>query len=120
MCKTYELTRTEPKHIKNQMRFSAFAMILPLLFTGCTGNPIADGALRGALEGPMHALFRDLNTEKNKNCTVDNPEACSEAWRGISDADFCKRYSPTMMVVAKELERRKLDCSKPSDPASYK
>tara|TARA_Y100001968_G_C19323948_1_gene700730 strand:+ start:1037 stop:1177 length:141 start_codon:yes stop_codon:yes gene_type:complete len=43
-----------------------------------------------------------LQLQENENCTEDNPEACAEAWREISDADFCKRYSPTNKLVARE------------------
>ena len=107
-----------------EVRYLAITMIIPLLLTGCTGNLIGDAVLHGVTDAPsrnfMKALRMRLELQKNENCTEDNPKACAEAWREISDADFCKRYSPTNKLVAREIERRKLDCSKLGDSVSSK
>ena len=55
-----------------------------------------------------------------KDCTPENPQGCFKEWKELSDADFCKRYSPINELVALELKRRKLDCSKLDDSASSK
>ena len=131
------------------MRYLVIVMMVPLLLGGCfisdisTYNKVVIGTKGGAdfikgcrgcgADWPfLGARWRErhgwskLNwdwatgIERNELCSPDNADACFEAWRKISDADFCKRYSPTNELVALELKRRKLDCSKLDDSASSK
>ena len=95
----------------------------PVLWSA-TGNYPADRVISNAVYGEQGIIrakiIRRLSLQKNENCTQHNPEVCSEAYRGLSDADLCKRYSSNNNEVLWERSRRKLNCSKQSDSPSSK
>jgi hypothetical protein len=107
-----------------EVRYLAITMIIPLVLGGCFAGDFMvamhDQMMADKAYGKIFRYSGYAVGGPNRVCNPDNPEACAEAWREISDADFCKRYSPTNKLVARELERRKLDCSKLGDSASSK
>ena len=106
-----------------EVRYLAITVVIPLVLGGCLSD-IGAGMKMDAKANWADHLSTILGTRPvanyNRDCSAGNYRACSKAWREISDADFCKRYSPTNKVVAWELERRKLDCSKLGVSASSK
>ena len=68
---------------------------------------------------PGNHSHKNLRPQYAELCEKsDNPAACyhreryKAPWEGLSDAEFCKRYSPVNKAVALEMARRKMDASK--------
>ena len=124
------------------MRYLVIVMMVPLLLGGCLGSFAADFG-KGVGGHMVRGLGRDVpylgarwrrekrdgaywsdfsaGSKKPGTCfNSNNVYACLEEWKELSDEDFCKRYSFANRIVAQELARRKLDCSKLTDSASSK
>lgn len=117
------------------MRYLVIVMMVPLLLGGCLESIVLNTAYSAGFEtskavagvaiGGDNRSHPRLDHDSGSICqalwkTPENPQACSEEWKELSDADFCKHYSPINELVALELKRRKLDCSKLDDSASSK
>ncbi len=112
------------------MRCLAVVMIIPLLLGGCLADVVAltGGLGRDTSRNPWQDRRNDAyrsdwraGAKKSGTCFASNdPYACFTEWKELSDEEFCKRYSFANRIVARELERRKLDCSKLGVSASSK
>jgi len=99
------------------VRYLVIVMVVPLLLGGCNKHsyPVSE-ARQGNLD-PILAIpflpfaIYGLLTAKSR-CIPGSSQACFEEWKELSDADFCKRYSPTNKLVAQYLAKQKIDCSK--------
>jgi formylglycine-generating enzyme required for sulfatase activity len=97
-----------------EVRYLVIVMMVPLLLWGCLAGDVMN------FMNVNKSIWSHTRTQHNRICNPDRPDVCFEAWREISDADFCKRYSPTNKLVTQYLAKRKIDCSKLGDSTSSK